>query len=196
MTLSFFYHSSGHSKKRLRGLSVSAINKGTGGKKLQGKLIKNKEGYLGPFHCITNPHMIQVQEEQQLVYSADEDVTPGDGPFHLSAAEKESSMRNLMVKLPPKNIARTKKELIDALINTDLDRDDGQITLLKMTVRDLHKLALNLGISMTRTMTHRFITGWAGKGKGLLQVPWERGWTDESKISQYKKVVMMMLGIL
>jgi hypothetical protein len=33
------------------------------------------------------------------------------------------------------------------------------------------------------------IPGWAGKGKGLLQVLWERGWIDESKISQYKKVV-------
>jgi hypothetical protein len=58
-----------------------------------------------------------------------------------------------------------------------------------MTVRDLRKLASNLGICTTKTITHRLIPGWAGKGKGLLQVLWERGWIDKSKISQYKKVV-------
>jgi hypothetical protein len=136
--------------------------------------------------------MINIGEEQQLVYPTEEAVTPGDGPFHLSAAEKESLMCDLMVKLPPNKIwdkEITKKELVDVLLNTDRSRDDGQITLSKMTVQDLRKLSSNLGISTTRTITPRLIPGWAGKGKGLLQVLWERGWIDESKISQYKKVV-------
>ncbi len=58
-----------------------------------------------------------------------------------------------------------------------------------MTVRELRKLASNLGMATTRTVTQRFIPGWAGKEKGLLQVLWERGWIDETKTSQYKKVV-------
>ena len=75
-----------------------AMNKEIVGEKLLRTLIEKKEGYLSPFHCVTNPHMINVGEEQQLVYPAEEDVTPGDGPFHLSAAEKESAMHNLMLR--------------------------------------------------------------------------------------------------
>ena len=82
-----------------------------------------------------------------------------------------------------------KKELVDVLLNTDHGRDDGRITLSKMTVQDLRKLASNPGICTTKTITHHLIPGWAGKGKGLLQALWERGWINESKISQYKKVV-------
>jgi hypothetical protein len=81
--------------------------------------------------------MINVGEEQQLVYPAEEEVTPGDGPFHLSAVEKESLVCNSMFELPPNKICNkeiTKKELVDVLLNTDRGRDDGQITLLKMTV--------------------------------------------------------------
>ncbi len=39
-------------------------------------------------------------------------------------------------------------------------------------------------------------TGWAGKGKGLLQILWERGWIDESKISEYKKIVTDDAGLI
>jgi hypothetical protein len=82
-------------------------------------------------------------------------------------------MCNSMFELPPNKICYkeiTKKELVDILLNTDRGRDDGRITLSKMTVQDLRKLASNLGICTTKTITHRLIPGWAGKGKGLLQV--------------------------
>jgi hypothetical protein len=58
-----FDHSSGHAKRRVGGLSVSAMNKGIGGEKLRRTLIEKKKGYLGPFHCVTNPHMINVGKE-------------------------------------------------------------------------------------------------------------------------------------
>jgi len=83
-----------------------------------------------------------------------------------------------------------KKELVDSLNDTDHGRNAGRIALTKMTVRELRKIASNLGMATTRTVTQRFITGWAGKGKGLLQVLWERGWIDDTKTSQYKKVVI------
>jgi len=104
-----FDHSSGHAKKRVGGLSVSAMNKGFGGEKLRSTLIEKKQGYLGPFHCITNPKMVQVSEEQQLVYPAEGDVTPEDGPFHLSAVQKELSMVDRMVELPPEKFVRRRK---------------------------------------------------------------------------------------
>ena len=188
-----FDHSSGHAKKRVGGLSVSAMNKGFGGEKMRSTLIEKKQGYLGPFHCITNPNMVQVGEEQQLVFPAEGDVTPEDGPFHLSAVQKELSMVDKMVDLPPEKICekeKTKKELVEALMDTDHGRNAGRITLMKTTVRELRKISSNLGMATTRTVTQRFIPGWAGKGKGLLQVLWERGWIDDTKTSQYKKVVI------
>jgi hypothetical protein len=72
--------------------------------------------------------MINVGEEEQLIYPAEEEVTPGDGPFHLSAIEKESLMCKSMFELPPNKICNkeiTKKELVDVLLNTDQGRDDG-----------------------------------------------------------------------
>jgi hypothetical protein len=132
-----FDQSSGHAKRSVGGLSVSAMNKGIGGEKLRRTLIEKKKGYLVPFHCVTNPRMINVGEEQQLVYPAEEEVTPGDGPFHLSAVEKESLMCNSIFELPPNKICDkeiTKKELVDVLLNTDRGRDDGRINLSKITV--------------------------------------------------------------
>ena len=194
-----FDHSSGHAKKRIGGLDVGAMNKGFGGKNMRGTLIEKKEGYLGPYHSVDNSRMIQVGQVQELVYSDEESITDGDGPFYLTAAEKEASRLDTEVALPPKKVKHreiTKKELVDVLMNTDRGKDDGRLTLSKMLVRDLRKLAANLGIPTTKLVTHQMKPGWAGKGKGLLQVLWERGWIDESKISQYKKIVIDDSGLV
>ena len=143
--------------------------------------------------------MIQVGQVQKLVYSDEESITDGDGPFYLTAAEKEASRLDTEVALPLKKVGHreiTKKELVDALMNTDHEKDDGRLTLSKMLVRDLCKLAANLGIPTTKLVTHQMKPGWAGKGKGLLQVLWERGWIDESKISQYKKILIDDSGLV
>ena len=81
------------------------------------------------------------------------------------------------VELPPNKIGHkeiTKKGLIDALMNTNHGRDDGRMTLSKMLVRAVRKLASNLGINTSKLVTHPMQPGWVGKGKGLLQVLWER----------------------
>jgi hypothetical protein len=175
------------------GLDVGAMNKGFGGERLTGTLIEKKEGYLGPYHSINNSCMIQVGQVQELVYPAKESITDGDGPFYLTAAQREALRLDTEVELPVKKVGHrdfTKKELVDALMNTNHGRDNGRITHSKMLVRDLRKLASNLGINTTKLVTtHRMKPGRAGKGKGLLQVLWERGWIDESKISEYKKIV-------
>jgi hypothetical protein len=193
-----FDHSSGHAKRRIGGLDVGAMNKGFGGDHLRGTLIEKKEGYLGPNHSLNNSRMIQVGQVQELVYPAKESITDGDGPFYLTA-QKEASRLNNEVELPLKKVAHrefTKKELIDALMNTNHSRDDGRIILSKMLVRDLRKLASNLGIITTKLVTHQMKPGWAGKGKGLLQILWEHGWIDEYKISEYKKIVTDDAGFI
>ena len=194
-----FDRSSGHAKKRIGGLDVGAMNKGFGGDHMRGTLIKKKEGYLGPYHSVNNSRMIQVGQVQELVYPDEESITDGDGPFYLAAAQKEASRLDTEVVLPLNKVGHreiTKKELVDALLNTDRGRDDGRLTLSKMLVRDLRKLAANLGINTTKLVTHRMKPGWAGKGKGLLQVLWERGWIDESKIARYKKIVTDDAGFI
>jgi hypothetical protein len=89
-------------KKRVGGLDVGAMNKGFGGEHLRGTLIEKKEGYLGPYHSLNNSCMIQVGQVQELVYPAKESITDGDGPFYLTAAQKEASRLNTEVELPLK----------------------------------------------------------------------------------------------
>jgi hypothetical protein len=154
------------------------MNKGFGGEHLRGTLIEKKEGYLGPYHDVNKSRMIQVGQVQELVYPAKDSITDGDGPFYLTAKQKEASRLDTEVELPVNKVGHreiTKKELVDALMNANRGRDDGRITLSKMLVRDLRKLASNLGINTTKLVTHRTKPGWVGKGKGLLQVLWERG---------------------
>jgi hypothetical protein len=151
-----FDHSSGHAKKRIGGLDVGAINKGFG-EHLRGTLIEKKEGYLGLYHSLNNSHMIQVGQVQELVYTAKESIADGVGPFYLTATQKKASRLDTEVELPLNKVRHrkfTKKELVNALMNTDRGRDNGRITLSKTLVRDLRKLASNLGINTTKLVTH------------------------------------------
>jgi hypothetical protein len=184
-----FDHSSGHAKKRIGGLNIGAMNKGFGGEHLRGTLIEKKEGYLGPYCSLHNSHMIQVGQVQELVYPSKERIADGNGPFYLTAAQKEVLRLNAEVELPPNKVGhkeKTKKELVNTVMKTNHGRDDGRITLSKMTVRDFRKIASNLGINTTKLVTHQMKSGWAGKG--LIQVLWECSWIDETKISQSKKM--------
>jgi hypothetical protein len=61
-------------------------------------------------------------------------------------------------------------------MNTPLGIAEGRNALSKMLLRDLQKSATNLGIDTKKHVTHRTVSGWEGRGKGMLQVLWdERG---------------------
>ncbi len=61
---------------------MTSMTKGFGGELLQNTKIERSDGYLGPFHDINNPKMVQVGDEQQMVYSVG---AHGDnGPFYLT----------------------------------------------------------------------------------------------------------------
>jgi hypothetical protein len=83
--------------------------------------------------------MIQVGQVQELVYLDEESITDGDRPFYLADAQKEASRLDTEVVLPLNKVGHrgeiTKKELVDALMNTDHGRDDGRLTLSKMLVK-------------------------------------------------------------
>jgi len=61
---------------------VTSVTKGFGGELLCNKKIERCDGYLGPFHRINNPKMVQVGDEQQMVYSVGAQCD--DCPFYLT----------------------------------------------------------------------------------------------------------------
>ena len=58
--------------------------------------------------------------------------------------------------------------------------------LEKKSLKDLQKDANNLGIKTSKVVSHRVQTGYVGKGKGYLQVLWERGFIDVQRLKDYK----------
>ena len=87
-------------------------------------------------------------------------------------------------------VNKEKKELVDDLMKTDIGTMEGRNVLHKKLVRELRKSAETLGINTQKMKTHKKRAGWANNGKGLLQVLWERGHIDETKLSEYKKEVV------
>jgi hypothetical protein len=192
-----FDHSSGHAKKRVGGLNVTSMTKGFGGELLRNTKIEQSDGYLGPFHDVNNPKMVQVGEEQQMVYSVGAHVD--DGPFYLTPEKREASRNSNEFLLPSEKQGekdKTKRELVDEMMDTPLGIAEGRNALSKMLLRDLQKSAANLGIDTKKHVTHRTVSGWEGRGKGMLQILWERGWINVNKLSEYKMVLQDDAGFI
>jgi hypothetical protein len=81
-----FDHSCRHDKKRTEGLLVKNMAKIYGGKQaaLRDAEIKEVQGYLGPF-----PSVLKMGDVQKMNFQEGE-----DGPFWMSAEEKEKSKRD------------------------------------------------------------------------------------------------------
>jgi len=158
-----------------------------GGQLLRNLKIKEKKGYLGPFHDPLNPRMVQVGNEQALWYQSPQDLITG--PFNLSAKEREEKRYNTQVKLQPDKVGphdKLKDELVEEILQTDYGNVEGCNVMSKKLLRDLKLIASGAGINAKKIVTHRTVSGWQGKGKGLLQILWERGFIDENKIRSYK----------
>jgi hypothetical protein len=176
-----FDHSSGHAKKRVGGLNVVSMNKGWGGDEMRSTMIV--EGCLGPFHSPTNPKMVQLGEMQSLVYGKDAEVN--DGPFYLSDDDKVKYRDDFYVALADDKVGmknKSRKELIAEL----KDKYDDEKELSKKNLKDLRKLATKMKVDIQKHVATRKVNGWAGKGKGLLQILFERGYIDETKLAKYR----------
>ena len=163
----FLYdHSSGHTKKRVGGLNVVNMNKGYGGEKMRSTLIKQSEGYLGPYHDAANPRMVKVGQMHDLIYANDVDINYG--PFYLAMDIRECSRQDTSVELSPDKVGdkdKTKKELVHDIMQTSVGSFDGENKLSKSTLRELRKIALGLEINTKKHVTHKVKPGWEGKGK-------------------------------
>jgi hypothetical protein len=78
-----FDHSCGHDKQREDGLNVERMSKNFGGKQsyLHSSLIREANGYLGPFEVIGK---LRVENTQTFMFQQSD-----SGPFWLSDQEKE-----------------------------------------------------------------------------------------------------------
>jgi hypothetical protein len=73
------------------------------------------------------------------------------------------------------------QELYDDLV---LANEQGLPKYLnKATREELVRRATAKNIPLTKVPSRE---GWLGKSKGLLQVPWERGWIDDTRLDEYK----------
>ncbi len=115
------------------------------------------------------------------------------GPFDLSPQDRQSLKYDVVETLPAekhRTVKLKKVEIVDLLMQTDLGKGLGKQALLNMRLADLQDKAAALSIDIMATVTSKLRKGWVGKGKGLLQVLWERGFIDESKVKNYKVKVL------
>jgi len=72
-------------------------------------------------------------------------------------------------------------------MQTSVGSFEGENKLSKSMLRELPKIALGLEINTKKHVTHKVKPGWEGKGKGVLQILYEQGWTCKEHSDGYKK---------
>ena len=112
---------------------MTSMTKGFGGELQRNTKIEQSDGYLGPFHDVNNPKMVQVRDEQQMVYSVGAHVD--DGPFYLTPEKREASRNSNKFLLPPEKQEekeKIKRELVEEMMNNLLGIAKGCNALSKM----------------------------------------------------------------
>ena len=145
-------------------------------------LIENSS--IEQFYSPDNPAIVDIGQEQSMVYR-ESDM----GPFEMLLQERQSCKYDIHKDIPvekQKSVNLRKTEIIELLMETELGRGLGKQALLNMRLADLQNKANALSIAVTKTLTTKICKGWVGKGKGLLQVLWERGFIDELKVKNYR----------
>jgi len=158
--------SSGHGRMREGALNANNMSVRYGG--CQEKLRDTKIRDVG-----TYPRTLEIGDVQSMVFLVDD-----DGPFYLSAAEK---CRYKFDRLTGKSKMRekSKKRLIEEL------KIQKKICVRRYYKRDeINEIATVNGIRLTYEEPE-IVKGWVGRPKGMLQVLWERGWIDCSKLEEY-----------
>jgi hypothetical protein len=210
-----FDHSAGHAKQRPDGLNQHRMNRSYGGKTvpMRSTVIKQEEGYLGPF-----PRMLGPGDTQFLIFSASD-----TGPFWMSDAEREESRFDkflgnttaVQLKLPELILQLREKGVEDAfagksirhlrglctqhgiptekLVSISLKRNRSELELdlrgrgistKGKNKQELVELCEQHQIAITKNV-EKIKEGWEGKPKGLLQVLWERGLVDSTNLKDY-----------
>ncbi|KAI2495669.1 hypothetical protein MHU86_18853 [Fragilaria crotonensis] len=129
-------------------------------------VIERESGFLGPYPRILEPGQIQ-----HLTF----DETDA-GPFWM---ETNDCLLNCHDQIDgtPSIAQRNKSELI-------LDLHGKGINTKGKNKKELVAVCISNNIPIDREVP-KIKEGWVGKAKGLLQVLWERGFIDTTKLSSY-----------
>ena len=162
--LFLFDHSNGHDRQREDALNPNKMNKEWGGS--QPKMRDTKIEVEAPFDAPKYPK----GSTQSLVFQHDD-----EGPFYLSLEEREARKfdRNTGIS---KERNLKKSELLERL------QEKGIVS--KGSTKQLRDLCLERNLQITEKV-EVIEEGWMGKPKGIMQVLWERGFLDPTKISTY-----------
>ena len=154
-----------------------------------------KKFYLGPFHDLENTNMVQVGEMQSLVWLASELNSDEDGPVYLppqkSRIEREDrlvpvKLKKYQTEFEPKD--KTRADLIKEIMEEDKRFSmllGGHPALENKSLKELQRDYRNLGIDKMKMFIHRVSPGYLGRGKGYVQVLWERRLIDVKIIKDY-----------
>ena len=157
--------SSGHGKMREGSLNTNLMSMKFGGKQERMRDTTIKE--IGPYQCL-----LKVGDSQSMCFKESD-----DGPFYLPVDERLKRKYDTL-KGETKIVSKTKKELKDEL------KKKGYHVRGHCTKEKLEDLAKEYNVELTSEV-ELVEEGWVNRPKGLLQVLWERGWIDVTKLSEY-----------
>ena len=109
--------------------------------------------------------------DKQVMYFVDED----DGPFWTTQAQRLGTKHDRQLGTA-KSRSKTKIELLK-----DLRQSGYDTTKQRYRKEDLVALCGQRNLPIT-IEEQEIKEGWLGKPKGMLQILWERGWIDSSKV--------------
>ena len=162
-------HSNGHDRLQEDGLSISKINIKFGGKQPRMRSSTLMSSHFGPYH---NQHSsLQPGHIQSMIFQESD-----DGPFYLSDDERQSQQFDKITGEKKKK-DMTKVELKAQLIQAGISDPRGSRKVLRDQCCKLD-LPVDVEVSVVKE-------GWHGKPKGSLQILYERGWIDASRLSLY-----------
>ena len=110
-------------------------------------------------------------DDKQVMYFFEED----DGPFWMTPAQRLATKHDRQLGTA-KSRAKTKIELLK-----DLRQSGYDTTKQRYRKEDLVALCGQRDLPIT-IEEQEVKEGWLGKPKGMLQILWERGWIDSSKV--------------
>ena len=163
-------HSNGHDHLRPNGLNLNKISVRYGGKQpIMRDAVIDDPTLFGPFHDAT--YKLQLGSTQKMQFDEFD-----EGPCYLDESERHNSRNDIDTgKVRRKEVL--KLDLIKALKSKGVGDPCGN----KDKIRELavkHNIPLEFDSPIIKE-------GWVGKAKGSLQILYERGWVDPTKIRKY-----------
>ena len=171
-------HSCGHDRKRPDGLDVTSLRKGptSAAKKMRDVQITNGIGIISGKS--NHPMKLKVGDTQKLVFGdVDNFGNPETGPFYWTAENRAKFKYDQIEGVKIENLLVA--ELRDALKRHNVDFRGRRADLIQRCQRHVPP------IPTTKEVPNIVHEGWYKKSKGLLQILWERGYIDASKLRLY-----------